>query len=274
MQIESIYSTINLCYTTDVMICACIPCQAVTTHLIQNRQWELLPAAEFARRLHERAADGHSDHNESTLLRLATNLYCLELYDACRSEGQRQEKAYAELSRYLYDRAIYKYKDADLAQEFVQEALLRIFRLIDTCNHPGAFFEFAYLKLWQAATDAFRKRDRANQHLMHLPDSDVDEHRDGQAALWIDEDLPRADDVVASQEQVEQVLGRFTQLIEQSPRAKNQYLAVMLKFLYEWGDDEIAQKLETSVSNVHVLRTRGLKRLRGDAELRGIWDDT
>ncbi len=51
-------------------------------------------------------------------------------------------------------------------------------------------------------------------------------------------------------------------MIQANPRAKNQILAVALKYLEEWTDEAIAEALATSVANVQVLRSRGLVKLR------------
>ena len=51
-------------------------------------------------------------------------------------------------------------------------------------------------------------------------------------------------------------------VIEANPRARKQLLAVAMKYLEEWDDEEIAAALGTTVANVHVLRSRGLAKLR------------
>jgi len=66
---------------------------------------------------------------------------------------------------------------------------------------------------------------------------------------------------------------RLEEIFREAPQARNQLQAVFLKFLFGYSDEEIAVTLGTDVPNVHVLRSRGLKRLRGDPELRGLAQD-
>ena len=69
------------------------------------------------------------------------------------------------------------------------------------------------------------------------------------------------------------LLARVGELMQQAPRAQQQFKAVLLKFLYAYSDEEIAEELATEVQNVHVLRSRGLKRLREDEVLRRLFED-
>ena len=65
-----------------------------------------------------------------------------------------------------------------------------------------------------------------------------------------------------------ELAARLGELIRASPRAEKQFRAVLYKFCYGYSDNEIAESLGTDVANVHVLRSRGLKRLRKDPILR------
>ena len=69
------------------------------------------------------------------------------------------------------------------------------------------------------------------------------------------------------------LLTRLEEIVRQTPRARSQFQAVFLKFLHGYSDEEIAEALDTRVSNVHVLRSRGLKRLRQDAVLQRLAAD-
>lgn len=249
----------------------CTQCQEVVAHLVKRHQWQLLPTKEFALRLHQRVIATGGEHHEGVLTTQAINLYCIEWYEACASEGERQERAFAELSRYLYDRALYQYKDAELATEFVQEALFRVFRLLHTCKNPGAFLTFTMFKVRQAATDYFRKRDRERLRTETLSeDQAIDRAGDGTNQFVDSTRLPLVETVI-DVEKAEAVLERIAELIAQNPRAKNQFLAVILKYLYDWSDKEIARELGISVGNVHILRNRGRKRLGNDPVLSELW---
>ncbi|MEM7127374.1 MAG: RNA polymerase sigma factor [Chloroflexota bacterium] len=255
------------------MTVQCSRCQEVALWLIHRYQWHLLSVENLTAQLHARTLQAEENHDKAFLTNQATNLYCVVLYDACGTEGESRERAYLELSHYLYDIAIYKYGDPELAEEFVQEAIFRTFRLLDRCREPGAFLTFATFKLRQAATDYFRKRDREQKRTESLPEAFETDVVDNPTDQLPDLGLPPLEELVISVEWAERILNRIVELIQQQSRAKNQFLAVILKYLYDWSDQEIAQELDTSVSNVHLLRSRGLKRLRDDSSLYEFWDD-
>jgi DNA-directed RNA polymerase specialized sigma24 family protein len=54
----------------------------------------------------------------------------------------------------------------------------------------------------------------------------------------------------------------FRRMIQDHPRARDQFLAVAMKYLEERPIEEIATELHTSVNNVYVLISRGLAKLR------------
>lgn len=261
----------------------CTLCQEVVSKLINRYQWSLLSLEELTRQLHQRVTKSvpyptgennpHVEHSQQYLSEQAVNLYCETWYHACCGEGTERENAFAELARHLYDQALYKYKDPSLAQELAQTTIVNIFQKLDTCRKPGAFLAFVHLKLRQAATDHFRKRDREQQRIKTLPDSTETEFAESTVDWLVDLGLPPLDQMTVNIEITTAILQHITQMVQDSPRAKNQFFAVIYKFLYGLSDSEIAQTMETSVSNVHILRTRGLTRLRKDETLRNYWAD-
>src|SRR5690349_2723909 len=93
-------------------------CAQAVDALITRHKWDLLDRAEFARRALEQLRDGAA----SDARRAATHAYSRALYAACSgAEGfERQNHAYAELFRYLYDSALHRYPN--MHEEAAQRA--------------------------------------------------------------------------------------------------------------------------------------------------------
>lgn len=247
--------------------------QDVVQQLIERYDWQLLDAETLSRQLHERAQAACVTDREG-LVKLAVTLYCEEWYAACGGEGERRTRAYTELARYLYDAARHKYGDQELAHEIAHDALILVAEQLSSCQKPGAFLAFVSLKLWNAATTHLRRRDRLAAHTEELPEQTIET---GDAIAGAESTLlspsPTPEESVLSRDLTTTLLTRVGELMQESPRAHPQFKAVLLKFLYAYSDEEIARELETEVQNVHVLRSRGLKRLREDAVLRQLFEE-
>jgi RNA polymerase sigma factor (sigma-70 family) len=239
-------------------------CRRVVDQLVQRHDWQLLDRQQFTGQLLLRAEESGAQGDEA-LTRQAVNLYCRAWYEACRGHSPHQARAYQELAHYLYDRALRKYGDADMAQEITQEAIVLVYEQIEECHNPGAFMAFALLKLWNAATTYFRMRARHVDRTELLPADEADDY----AADWVDR-LPPPETAAVERELAATLMARIHELVGASPRAQKLYLAVLYKFLYGYSDQEIADALQTDVAGVHVLRSRGLSRLRADPVLRQL----
>lgn len=229
--------------------------------LCDRHQWQLLSRNEFATEV--AALNPVSD---DAIVRYATNYYCKVWHGACCPDHPLRDRAFQELARYVYDRAVYKYSDADLAQELSQETIILVAEQIDRCREPGAFMAFVMMKLWNAATAYFRMRDRHTTRQVDL--TVANSHEVDLALANRGQLLPELHAVQA--ENTERIVARLAEIMQAAPRARNQLLAVLLKFLAALSDEEIASELNTDVANVYVLRSRGLKRLRKDALLREL----
>lgn len=241
-------------------------CRTVVEQLMARHGWSLLSASEFEERLRARVqAAGELD--AAGIKGLAVNLYCEVWYAACRENGARRTPAYGELARYLYDQALYKMRDAEAAREVAQDALVLVAEQLPNCHNPGAFMAFALLKLWNASTAYFRARDLQARHTQAIPTGgDEDDGRDVPDPVAV---LPEV--AALESDLARRVVARCAELLRASPRGRKQIEAVLLKFLHEQSDEEIAHALGTDVPGVYVLRSRGLKRLREDAVLRGLF---
>lgn len=243
-------------------------CRAVLAPLLAAHDWRLIEVEEFCQRVLQHHASAQ-EIGQDGILKSAVNVYCESWHAACRSNGERRQRAYTELAHYLYDRALHKYHDAEMAHEITHEAILLIAQQIDQVRNPGAFLAFALLKLWNAATTYFRQRDRQARRTQPLPDPSEED----QPSEVADQSTPLPAITSERSELERQVRARIEALIAEAPRAQLQFQAVLLKFLHGYSDSEIAEALATDVANVHVLRSRGLNRLRGDTALRQLFED-
>jgi DNA-directed RNA polymerase specialized sigma24 family protein len=210
-------------------------CRAAVRQLIDRFDWRLLPEEEFVagcvRTLTEKPA--------MIPKQACLNVYSRELYDACQ-DVCRQEQAYQGLHDYLYRTACYR--RPEVAEDAVQEALRLIFEQIDTCRNPGAFLCFARFKLLQAIKIVDRPLG-VEPPYPPLPE-------------------PSPEDLMLSDVEMKDLFDCMRQVWETHPRASNQLRAVLWKYIDELSDEEIAERLKKTPAQVHVLRSRGMKKLR------------
>lgn len=212
-------------------------CQVAVSRLAGDFNWRLLSEDEFV----VRAVETLAEKPAMTPLQACQNVYSLVLYDACQ-DVRRQEQAYGELHYYLYRIACNR--RSDLAEDATQEALVLIFEQIGTCRHPGAFLRFAQFKLLQAIKIADRR-------LGHEKETLVDDFP------WTSSEGPMPND-----DQIEHLRDCIRQVWEKHPRARAQLRAVLWKYFDGQSDEEIAARLKKTPAQVHVLRSRGMKKLR------------
>jgi DNA-directed RNA polymerase specialized sigma24 family protein len=236
-------------------------CAEAVDGLLARHRWQLLDRAEFA----SRALDHLRGGGASDAQRAAIHAYSLALHAACSgSEGlERQNRAYAELFRYLYDIALQRYPITH--EEIAQRALAHIYITFERCRQPGAFLAFAIQQLLDT-TRSLRREQLAARSLT-APGAA------GEAALGellADErQADPAETVIAGELQA-----RFAQLsaefLRKHPRAARQFAALRLKFIDRLDDQTIAEQLGNSVSNIYVLRARALEKLRAEPAWRAL----
>lgn len=236
-------------------------CAEVVERLIARHDWRLIDRSEFIRRTRAALADlGSAD-----LQYIAYGVYNLALYQACSgAEGaQRRERAYEELFRVLYARAWRSYYD--VCEDATQLAITDVIINFENCYEPRAFIPFAFRYLMGAARRIRRQAAR---------DSSL-EREVGEEGLTLGETLVATADIEAeavAREQREALRRFLAEYVARHPRARNQIEAVRLKFLEGLDDQRISQELGVSVANVHVLRSRGLARLREAPGWQPIWE--
>lgn len=139
--------------------------RAAVERLIARYQWQLLAPNDLTQRTLRDMEAGIADQPTSAVI--AT--YCAAMYEACRGrEGNlRQNIAYSELAKYLYSLARARFADLrpEAYEEVTQSGLERVFRNIDRCREPHAFFAFAAQYLLNAVRIARRDAARPIQSL-------------------------------------------------------------------------------------------------------------
>jgi len=228
--------------------------------LIARHGWQLLERGEFMRRTHEHLQTSGADDAG----RVAVYVYSRALHAACAGgEGaERQNRAYTELFRYLYDCAAHRY--AGTHEEVAQRALARVFTSFARCREPGAFLAFALQQLLDAARAL--RREHAPAGSLAEP---LGEDADAVGALP-DTRQPDPSSVAILGE----LRSRFAQLADEflrkHPRASQQFAALRLKFIDGLDDTTIARLLGKPVPNVYVLRARAIEKLRGEPSWRAL----
>jgi RNA polymerase sigma factor (sigma-70 family) len=236
-------------------------CAQAADGLLARRRWRLLDRAELARRALEHLRSGAA----SSAQRAATHAYSLALHAACSGgEGlERQNRAYAELFRYLYDIALQRYPGAH--EEIAQHALAQIYATFERCRQPGAFLAFAIQQLLDTARSLRREQPPAQSLAAPGSAGDVE-----LGELLTDERQADPSEAVIAGE----LQARFVQLAAEFlrlyPRAARQFDALRLKFIDGLDDQAIAERLGKSVQNIYVLRARAIEKLRAEPAWRAL----
>jgi RNA polymerase sigma factor (sigma-70 family) len=243
-------------------------CREVIDRLLARYGWELLDRESFA----QRTIVAAQANPAIDVAYLAFGVYNQALYNACSgNEGPfRWEQGYKEIFEMLCDRARRIYPD--VWEDAVQAALEMICQRFERCIVPHAFFQFAWGHVQNAARSqrSYLRRGNHQSDLslersigddeVTLADSLTDPHADFEMRILSDE----------QRTELHAILAAFTR---EHPRARNQLIAVRLKFLDDKDDETIGQILGVPVKRVHELRSLGLKKLRADPRLGKLLGD-
>lgn len=239
-----------------------IQCRNIARRLLASHRWQLLSEDELTNRLWARREEATGDADQA-IQSLAKSIYSEEWYQAC-AETERQEQAYSEVIRFLYDYALYKCHDPERAADIAQEAARRVYEGFAECRAPGLFLNFLFFKLRHAETYSWRDEKR-NEKIVALSLDEIKDAIDGSET----DPLQMPDINALSPEQnalcVElrrQLFALYENLLQQRPRAVQQVTAVLYKFHAGYADEEIAKALATNIDNIYTLRNRGLQVLR------------
>ncbi|MDQ4077970.1 MAG: hypothetical protein M3220_17200 [Chloroflexota bacterium] len=230
-------------------------CRDAVDCLLARHDWHLLEREEFVCRSLEHLQGGIA----SDPYRAATYTYSQAMHRACSGiEGeQRQEQAYSELFRYLYDSASRRY--GDLGAEVTQQALARIFMTFDRCRAPGTFFAWAFQQLRDAARAQRSQVIPEAQSLEAQPGAD-DEMMLGERLSDPSQRDPLEQVLVAEQRsRLDHMVAEF---LRTHPRAAQQLAALLLKHHEGLDDHTISQRLGKPVESIYVLRSRAMRKLQ------------
>lgn len=221
-------------------------CQRIAEKLIARHNWTVLSPEELVKRVQ------HALQPTSTptdIEQMVKNVYTTALYDACRQRNNPdiRERAYSELSRYLYRAAFRRWPEH--AEDITQQALLRIHQRIDQCRQPERFRAFAvYMLLWA-------RKELAGK----LPDDTGLDQADDRVA---DHQQDSIDTMLIGDERLQVLVEALGRLTDERRRK-----VVFLKFFWKASDAEIGEQLGMTVGHVRVLRNRALNQLRDDPVL-------
>lgn len=222
-------------------------CRRAAGQLLARHPSLLIGAADLSALMLQRAA---GEGVGKPLAQLAHECLALALHAACGDAHapERIERAYTDLWAYLRRIALRRWPaDAD---DITQRALVLVYQHYATCRRPAAFLKFAHYKLLHAA-----QQERGTRP---PPDS-----LDAEALV---DTLPDPGDVAAAAlerielEALAAAIGRL--------RDPRQRAAVLLRFVRGLSDQAIGAQLGITPEHAAVLRSRALKRLRDDPELR------
>lgn len=235
-------------------------CRAAVARLHERHGWSLLDHTIWAV-----VAFGHVRNGITADPGCAAfYTYSEALHRACSGEdgAHRQEQGYTELGQFLFQLASRSYPD--VSADATQLALMNIYRTFAQCDQPGWFFAFAKYKLKDAAK-TIRLHEQRYQRLV-VQRLDHSRLRD----VLPDQQQP---DVCAriTDNEDRRLLERYREdFLRSHPRAARQFDAVWLKYIAGLSDSEISHKLGVSISEVHTLRCRGIKKLQSDPGWRAL----
>jgi DNA-directed RNA polymerase specialized sigma24 family protein len=233
-------------------------CNAAVAQVLKRYDWRLLEANEFVRRTEDNIRTSAIENPWVA----AVNVYCQCLYTTCRGdEGPvRQERAFLELQHYLFEISFREVADipTDLRWEHVNEALLRIWQRLPAYYKPGAFLALAAMELRNVMRPWWSRQHGRERQAWELPPTSIDR------AMEQPDAGESPDGRAISKELVQQVRHCFNEMLRRYPRARQQLEAVWLKYIDGLDDESISQYLEKPITGVHVLRSRGLRRLRAE----------
>jgi RNA polymerase sigma factor (sigma-70 family) len=180
--------------------------------------------------------------------------YSHRWHQACQADGTvEQGEAFQALSNYLYRVALPQVNGNEtLAQEIAQEALVAIWRTLQTVREPGAFIQFARLTTMRQA--------------WHIRDSETKLERDELDEEMIEE--PEATNPLPEQEdESEETQSQLEEIIRRCLPSADRKKVIIDSLLHNRSIKEIADDMGKKPNAVSVLKTRAIDQLRKCKEL-------
>jgi RNA polymerase sigma factor (sigma-70 family) len=220
--------------------------RATARALIAKHAWSLLSEDQLVElMLRATPAEGTA----RSLEKQALQQYTIALYEACSQSEHPdlRERAYTDLSHYLYNAA--KRRWPDFAEDATQRALEIIYQQIGSCRSPVTFLSFALFKLMDAA-----KRERPASSTEPLDEPVLPEVSAAQTGTLTH---------MLEKERLHLLVEAINRLPDQRKRQ-----VILLRFFGGFSDEEISERLGIKLGHIRVLRSYGLKALRNDQQIR------
>ncbi len=257
------------------------PCRQNVLAELARHNWQLVSDEEnFDARV---CAELAAAELPKTLARVVVRHYSEILYAACGERNSpRQRRAFLEVWNYLYPIAERRAPRQDLAQEWTQQAIVQIWKQLDKCRAPGSFLGFAMIILINVGRAYYRSTHRPvkqNGETFWLPveESASDLQRDDQDDEDVASDLTPLSNVPAdaltSAVEHDERRRELIAIIRHCLKNRQQQIVVIEEFFNDQTLTEIAIKLGTSITNVHVLKHRAKHGLARCAKFNRFYEE-
>jgi RNA polymerase sigma factor (sigma-70 family) len=249
----------------------------VVVQLLRKRGWRLVPdidqfVEEVLATLELEDVEGPEQDAEATrklVKREAIRRYCIIMHESSQANGtQRQKRAFEESWAYLFPLALYKTEDEAQAQEYTQQALIKIWQKGNQCTDPGRFLGWARVVLLNEIRMGIRgNKEKATTTWTDMSAEDQEDLWEQKLEKMISGEKvplrPPEDSVIRNR-----LIQRLREALGVALHSPAQRAVIEGLFIEGLGFGSIAEKLDTTPSNVHVLKSRALAHLRQDEQFR------
>ena len=248
----------------------------VVVQQLRQRGWELVADVDqFAQSILAGVAASAADRKDAKaarrrITRETLRGYSSLLYECLRSEDpKRKTRAFEELWEYLYPIALYKTRDEGRAKEVAQRALIKAWEKGSQCRDPDRFLGWAKVVLLSEIRMEARRAGRTQTVAWSQGGED------GRETL-LEQMVRRASREGISARPVESGVFRdkavqhLRRALAAALESEARRFVIEAFFIEGLGFKAIAEKLETTPSNVYTLKSRALAQLRDDEEFRRI----
>jgi RNA polymerase sigma factor (sigma-70 family) len=238
-----------------------------------NRDWRLLEKAELgvteaelvrqmAAELRRRqATEGPAEITETQVERAAVYVYCGLLHRAIGMERSlSQERAFAELWRYVTPIIGQVLQDEQEAAACANETLLRVWQKRNSVQDPGHLLSYAATIAGHAAFRAYRRQTGHDLIFVGLFDADDEDGAEG-AALDLSS-LPAAASSFQQVEDADQIATLARLICACLPRMRAGAEVIIRLLLLGQSVADVAAALGRRPLNIHTIKCRALQKLR------------
>lgn len=261
-------------------------CRVLVARELKQRDWTLAPSDDaFLRQLVEELQKGQSDADalkDATIVGGIVRCYTRLLYEACGEDGTpRQRRAFDELWNYLFPHAIYQVHDAALAEDALQETLVKIYQKRVTCTDVGSFLGWCDQILRNVIRGRFRNeyQARVNERggvgyqrkeisLVELRGAETEEGSRAAEEFVADLMQDTFQDALRGPMH-DALLATLRDCLEN----ERQVTVIVGLFLHDANFVTLAEQMKTSPLNVQVMKSRALQKLRDCAEMQQLFED-